>query len=101
MSYQFLIGLNLMICMSIAWMCLCRLGVGSAEVHKSVRAYYTLLFTGSLAYGLQAPLFGFIPTPAGIFFASCVMIGLLMSKQRWSNGAPSEVKTVRPSTVGQ
>lgn len=100
-SYQFLIGVNLLICMSIAWMCLTRLAASSVDVHTHVRAYYTLLFTGSMAYGLQAPLFGFIPTPAGIFFATCVMVGLLMSKARWSNGAPKEVKAIRPHTVGQ
>jgi hypothetical protein len=99
--YKILIAFNFFVCMGIVWMCLCRLNVSSVEVHPQVRAYYTLLLTGAMAYGLQAPLFGYIPTPAGIFFATCVAIGMLMSRARWSAGAPVEVKQMRPHTVGQ
>lgn len=103
-SYQMLIGINLLICGYIFWICLYRLGVSSPDVHPYVRGYYTLLLTGAVAYGLQAPLFGYIPTPAGVFFALCVMVGLLMSRERWSQGAPDEVlkaTVTRPNTVGQ
>lgn len=101
MLNSLLIIINMAICMTIVWTCLCRLNASSSDVHMNVRAYYTLLLTGSLAYGFQAPLFGFIPTPAGVFFAWCVLIGLLMSTARWRNGAPREVKHHRPFSVGQ
>lgn len=61
-----------------------------------MRAYYTLLLTGAMTYGLQAPLFGYVPTPAGIFFALCVYVGLQTSKSRWRGGAPDDVKVEQP-----
>ncbi len=71
--------------------CLGRLAAGSTEVRAEVRAYYTLLLSGSLAYGLQSALFGYIPTPAGVFFTLCVFVGLLTSKARWREGPPDDV----------
>lgn len=88
---QLLIALNALINAGVVIVCLGRLNASSTEVRPEVRAYYTLLLTGSMAYGLQSALFGYIPTPAGVFFASCVFVGLLTSKERWREGPPEDV----------
>lgn len=95
-SIHFLIGLNFIVSGAIVIVCLGRLNASSLDVRTEVRAYYTLLLTGAMAYGLQAPLFGYIPTPAGVFFALCVFISLMTSKSRWRGGPPDDVKVDQP-----
>lgn len=94
-----LILVNVIINGAIFIVCIKRLNDSSLEVRKEVRAYYTLLLTGAVAYGLQAPLFGYIPTPAGVFFALCVFAGLLTSNARWREGPPEDVLVDQCSTV--
>lgn len=93
---QFLIAINFFVNAAIVIVCLGRLNASSLDVRTEVRAYFTLLLTGAMAYGLQAPLFGYIPTPAGVFFAFCVFIALMTSKARWRLGPPDDVKVDKP-----
>lgn len=98
-TVHFLIGLNMLINGAIVIVCLGRLNASSLDVRTEVRAYFTLLLTGAMAYGLQAPLFGYIPTPAGVFMAFCVFMALMTSKARWRGGPPDDVKVDHCATM--
>ena len=69
MSYQWWAFLNLLTCSAIAYICVGRLAMCHPGVVKLVRVKYTVLVTGSLAYGFQPILFNDWPSPGGVIFA--------------------------------
>ena len=98
MSYQWWAFLNLLTCSAIAYICVGRLSMCHPGVAKLVRVKYTVLVTGSLAYGFQPILFNDWPSPGGVIFALSVLIGLLCSAARWRREPPKETVT-RPAEL--
>lgn len=94
MPYQVWPLLNTVVCGAIMVICICRLGMSHEGILKLVRFKYTMLLTGACGYGFQPFLFGTWPTPAGMFFAFTVLIGLFCSAHRWRKAPPREVHTV-------
>lgn len=97
MNYRWVL-LNTVMCGAILVVCLCRLSVMHTGIRKLVRLKYTLLLSGSFAYGFQPFIFGTWPTPAGMWFAATVFIGLLCSAHRWRRRPPIETET-RPAEL--
>lgn len=92
MNYHWVL-LNTMMCGAIMVVCICRLSVMHTGIRKLVRLKYTLLLSGACAYGFQPFIFGTWPTPAGMWFAATVFVGLLCSAHRWRRAAPRETHT--------
>ncbi len=84
---QLLAVTNWLICMAVAWACICRLNSDICKRRLLLRARYTLLLTGALASGLQPALWGEWPGIGDILFALTVLGSLLLNIQRWgANG---------------
>ncbi|MBO0943369.1 hypothetical protein J1N44_17055 [Acidovorax temperans] len=84
-SHQLLAVANLVICLAIAWACICRLNTDVCKHLLRPRARYTLLLAGALASGLQPVLFGAWPSVGTVFFSAAVLAGLLINVVRWSH----------------
>ncbi len=93
MAYQLWPLVNTFVCGAIMIICICRLGISHTGIFKLVRLKYTMLLTGSFAYGFQPFLFGTWPTPAGMLFSATVLGGLFCSAHRWRGTPPEEVHT--------
>ena len=90
MNYQVWALLNTVVCGAIMVVCICRLSVMHTGIRKLVRLKYTLLLSGACAYGFQPFIFGTWPTPAGMWFALTVFVGLMCSAHRWRRHPPEE-----------
>lgn len=82
-AYQLLAVTNLVICLGIAWCCICRLNTHICRLHWQARTRYTLLLTGALAHGAQPLLFYTTPGPSGVLFAAAVLANLLLGVDNW------------------
>ena len=98
MNYHIWVLLNTVVCGAIMVVCICRLSVMHAGIRKLVRLKYTMVLSGACAYGFQPFIFGTWPTPAGMWFAGTVFVGLLCSSHRWRRAAPAETET-RPAEL--
>lgn len=75
--------LNFFLCGGIFWSCICRLNSEHAKQHRSVRARYVILLTGSMVHGLQPTLLGTWPGAGGTVFSAGVLAFLGLSMHRW------------------
>ena len=82
-AHQILAVANLAICTAIFWSCICRLNADICKRYLLARARYALLLTGAFASGLQPVLWGEWPSVADVFFAACVLAGLIINVVRW------------------
>ena len=99
MSYQVWALMNVIVCGAIMSICVGRLSMCHPGVSMLVRLKYTMLLSGSFAYGFQPLLFNDWPTRGGLILSVAVLIGLLCSAHRWHGHAPKEI-VVRPSQFG-
>lgn len=89
--------LNLVICSGIFWACVCRLNSSHSKTHRSIRARYSLLLTGSIVMGLQPTLFSSWPGVADTTFSISVLGFLALSTHRWKE---SNADTPRGNQAG-
>ena len=94
-TQQLLAMLNLVLCLGIAWACICRLNSEICRRWKLARMRYTLLLTGALAHGAQPLLFGSLPGVAGVIFSAGVFASLLLGVERW-RGVDAQPPAVLP-----
>lgn len=88
-TYQVTAVINLMVCMSICWACMCRLNADICRQHLAARARYALLMGGAMASGLQPLLWGTWPSAGDVLFGCSVLAGLIINVVRW-RGANGE-----------
>ena len=81
--------LNLVLCLAIIHVCLCRLNCMTERVMLRVRSQYTIYLNCALASALQ-PTWGEWPQWGTISMAAALLFGLLVSKQHWMAGPPIE-----------
>ena len=86
-TIQLLALANLVACLGVSWVCLCRLNTQACHVYLALRARYVLLMTGALACGFQPLLFGYTPGEGTVFFSHSVLLALVLSMPRWRRGA--------------
>lgn len=90
-----LILVNFAACSLIGWICICRLNLLGRQSDWRVRAQFTAYFVGAQANG-----FGFLfwedhPTVGSTLLSIAVLAGLMMSRHRWSRGAPPDTRAPR------
>lgn len=98
MNHHAWLLLNTIVCGAIMMICICRLSVTHLGIRKLVRLKYTMLLSGACAYGFQPFMFDTWPTPAGMWFAATVFVGLMCSSHRWRKAPPKETHT-RPAEL--
>lgn len=81
--HQIMAVINLALCLSICWSCLCRLNAEICRRYLAARTRYTLLLGGAVASGLQPLLWGEWPSVADTLFAAAVLAGLVINATRW------------------
>jgi hypothetical protein len=84
-----LAALNLLLCLAIGGVCLCRARLMGSHTRQGVRIKYSGLGAGALVFGLS-PWTGEWPGWTGCVFAAAVLVGLLTSWHRWQRHAPPE-----------
>lgn len=99
MTYETWALLNVIVCGAIMGICVRRLSLCHPGISMLVRLKYTMLLTGSFAYGFQPLLFNDWPTRGGLILSMAVLVGLLCSARRW-RGHPPQETVVRPSQFG-
>lgn len=80
---------NLLLCIAIAGVCLCRLRLTDLHTRVGVRVKYSGIGGAALVFGLS-PWVGEWPGWTGCAFSAAVLVGLLSSSSRWSGQAPIE-----------
>lgn len=81
--HQLLAMANLLICLCIAWACLCRLNSHICRAFKLARARYSLLLAGALASGAQPLFFNSWPTVGSVVLAAAVLVFVVINVVRW------------------
>lgn len=82
-THQLLAMANLVICLGIAWACICRLNSDICRRYRLARARYALLLAGAMASGLQPLMFGTRSSTADVIFNSAVLVGMALNVARW------------------
>jgi hypothetical protein len=90
-THQLLAVVNLAICLSIGWACICRLNSHISRRYRLARARYALLLAGALSSGLQPLMFGTWSSVADVIFNSAVLAGLVLNVVRWYAPEKKEV----------
>lgn len=86
-----LVLINLVMCSSIFWACVCRLRMTTKRVYPRVRNRYVIIGTGSLCGGFGQWLF---PFDMGVYLGLCIFVGAIalgfwLDKKDWDNGPPA------------
>lgn len=81
--------INLVMCLGIAWSCLCRLAAMSGISTKlRFRINYTLILVCSMSSGFSPVLFREYPGPGSIMLAFGILYMLGIGYGTWKNGVP-------------
>lgn len=94
-----LTAVNLVLCLCIAWACLCRLNASDVRVLRKVRLAHVLLLAGAVSSGFAPALWGERPGLGAVVLAGCVLAVLVIGMDRWRAGAPRETRTC-PGDLG-
>lgn len=81
--HQLLAVANLLICLCIAWSCLCCLNSNICRTFKLARGRYSLLLAGAMASGAQPLLFNSWPSVGSVVLAATVLVFLVINVVRW------------------
>lgn len=96
--YLFALG-NLVLCVTIAFIALCRLNAMRKSVLWRVRVEYAGYLAGAVASGLQ-PMWGEWPQWGSIIISSSLLLGLMCSSRAWAGDVPPDVAT-GPAPLGE
>ena len=80
-------GVNLLLCLLIMGICVCRLDKIDKSVLLRIGLRYVLLLSGAAAFGLSPLVYEF-PGWSAVFFAATVLFMLLSDGYEWRAGPP-------------
>lgn len=86
---------NVVLCMAIVFMSVCRLNAMRGVVLWRVRLEYSGYVGGALASAVQ-PYWGELPEWGALALATAVIVGLLCSSRAWRNGPPESATQPAP-----
>ena len=74
---------NLLICIGIVWICICRLRTEFCRLNLSPRFKYSILLTGGLVAGLPNLFFGEEATKSTLTLSVSILTYLLTNTLSW------------------
>lgn len=80
---------NAAMCVTIAYVCFCRLCITSGHVRADVRAQFVMSMVAAVASAFT-PAFGHPVTWGQLLLGACVLSGLLIGRRRWPGRPPAE-----------
>lgn len=86
-NYQFIALANLAVCMTIVFVCLCRLNKMDGSVLVRVRSQYAVTLNCALACGWQ-PVWGDWPGVATLAMSAGVLFYMSINARNWTGGPP-------------
>lgn len=78
--YDLFALVNLIMCLAIFWLCLCKLNTKLSKQYLRIRFKFTVLLVGSIASGLQPILWESYPNVGQCIFSLSLVIYLYMNK---------------------
>lgn len=84
-TYSVIAVAHWIVCLAIAWLCICRLNLDSCRRRLCQRARYTLLLAGACASGLSPALFGEWPGPGTLMLSSGLLAALVLNLPHFHN----------------
>ena len=76
---------NLLICIGIVWICICRLRTEFCRLNLLPRFKYSILLTGGLVAGLPNLFFGEEASKSTLTLSVSILTYLLTNTLAWSN----------------
>ena len=76
---------NLLVCIAIAWTCLCRLRTELCRLNLLPRFKYSILLTGGIVAGLPNLFFGEEATKSALTLSVSILTYLLTNTLTWRN----------------